>query len=67
VSNKIVWAKARCPVCGILYSYRKDGYKPSTCNNFDCVHRFVHHRELYEGGDASLNSTTNTTLEETSK
>lgn len=37
---KIVWLKAKCPVCGKDYDYIEGGYKPSTCNNFDCVHKF---------------------------
>jgi len=36
------WAKAKCPVCGQEYHYIEDGYKPSTCSKFECLHKFLH-------------------------
>lgn len=38
----IKWTKARCPECGQLYEYPEGGYRPSTCSNFDCVHKHLH-------------------------
>lgn len=36
------WEYARCPICGLDYPYVKGSYKPKTCGNFDCVHKFLH-------------------------
>jgi hypothetical protein len=44
----INWLKERCPVCGKQYEYPEGGYKPSTCNSFDCLHAFIHHLERYK-------------------
>lgn len=34
--------KARCPICLILFEYPECGYKPKTCSNADCVHKYLH-------------------------
>ena len=44
--TKLEWEEALCPVCGIKYLYIKGGYKPSTCNNFDCLYKYLHSSEL---------------------
>jgi len=38
----IKWAKARCPECGREYEYTEGGYKPQTCNNFECLWKHNH-------------------------
>lgn len=55
----IQWAYTKCPVCGLSYPYIANGYKPRTCNNYDCIHKFIHNRIQEtilewqnEGGDA---------------
>jgi len=40
--RELEWVSKRCPVCGKLFDYIKNGYEPSTCNNFDCLHRWLH-------------------------
>lgn len=40
--NAIIWVEARCPICGLPYPYIQGGYKPATCNNFDCVQKYLH-------------------------
>ena len=40
------WEEAKCPVCGLKYSYIKGGYNPSTCNNFDCLYKYLHRTPL---------------------
>lgn len=35
----IEWAKARCPFCGRNYSFVRMGYKPATCNKFECLQK----------------------------
>ena len=49
------WEEARCPVCGMLYSYVKGEYKPSTCSNFDCLHKYIHSSKLKEKGVIEAN------------
>jgi len=44
--TKLEWEEAKCPECGILYSYIKGGYKPPTCNNFDCIYKYLHRSQL---------------------
>lgn len=39
---KVVWLKARCPVCGSIFEYIEGGYKPKTCKEITCLHRFLH-------------------------
>jgi len=46
--TKLEWEEARCPVCGMLYSYIKGGYEPSTCNNFDCLYKYLHSSKFKE-------------------
>ena len=41
-TNQITWLEARCPICGLLYPYIEDGYKPATCSNFECVQKYLH-------------------------
>ena len=58
--SKLEWEEARCPACGLKYSYIKGGYKPSTCNNFDCLYKYLHKSQFKgtvqrEGGDAKAN------------
>ncbi len=37
------WAYDRCPSCGIKYRYVENNlYRPSTCNNYDCLKRYLH-------------------------
>jgi len=43
---ELEWEEARCPICRMLYSYAKRGYKPPTCNNFDCLHKYLHNLEF---------------------
>jgi len=40
--TRIIWAKATCPVCKGEYEYPEGGYKPQTCNKFECVHKHAH-------------------------
>jgi hypothetical protein len=40
--SKIEWAKARCPICGREYEYPANGYKPPTCSQYECVHKYLH-------------------------
>lgn len=42
MANKVEWAYARCPICGQFYPYVKGGYKPETCNRFECLHKYLH-------------------------
>jgi len=30
----------------MLYKYIKGGYKPSTCNKFECLYQFLHRTPL---------------------
>ena len=54
--SKLEWEEAKCPACGIKYLYIKGGYKPSTCNNFDCLHKYIHRTQLKgKGGDVEAN------------
>jgi len=39
--TEVIWLKARCPICRKEYEYTPD-YKPSTCGDFDCLHKFLH-------------------------
>lgn len=41
-ANTITWAEARCPICKLMFSYIKDGYKPATCSKFACVQEYLH-------------------------
>lgn len=43
----IEWVKEHCPVCGQEYQYPIKGYKPKTCNRFDCSQKYLHHPEKY--------------------
>ena len=55
MTKKLEWEEARCPICGLKYSYIKGGYKPSTCNNFDCLHKYLHSPQFKEkGGDSDI-------------
>lgn len=38
----IEWTYAKCPICRRNYPYIEGGYKPKTCSNFDCLHKFLH-------------------------
>jgi len=40
--RKIEWLKAICPYCRRKYDYPKDGYKPSTCGDYNCVRKHLH-------------------------
>ena len=40
--QQVKWLKVRCVKCGIEYEYPKGGYKPSTCGNFECLHKHLH-------------------------
>lgn len=33
---------ATCPVCSIRFYYPKTGYRPMTCNSFDCAYKYAH-------------------------
>lgn len=55
----IRWVKAKCPMCGADYHYIEGGYKPLTCNKFDCLYKYIHRpqykdKENKEGGDANF-------------
>ncbi len=39
---EIEWLEAECPICRQKYKYIKNGYRPSTCNNFECLWRYNH-------------------------
>jgi hypothetical protein len=41
-AKRINWVSKRCPVCGRVLDYIEAGYEPSTCNNFDCLHKWLH-------------------------
>jgi len=41
------WLKAKCPICKQEFEYPEGGYKPSTCSNFDCIHKYLHHPKEY--------------------
>ena len=44
-----IWATANCPVCGLPYKYLSDSlYRPPTCSQYDCVHKFVHHPQYQD-------------------
>lgn len=45
------WVTAVCPECGAKYLYPKGGYKPSTCNRFECVQKHLHPELKIKGGD----------------
>ena len=51
---------AKCPICKMEYQYPEGGYKPHTCNKFDCIHKYLHHPKEYgiklEGGDKCLST-----------
>ena len=51
--TKLEWEEAKCPICGMKYSYIKGGYKPSTCNNFDCIYKYLH-KTKQKGGDSDI-------------
>ena len=52
--KRIEWEEAKCPICGITYRYIKGGYRPSTCNKFECLYKYMHRPKLKnEGGDNS--------------
>ena len=38
---------AKCPICKMEYQYPEGGYKPHTCNKFDCIHKYLHHPKEY--------------------
>jgi len=40
--EKIVWLKAKCPVCGRNYDYIEGGYFPKTCNDIVCLHKYLY-------------------------
>lgn len=44
----VEWISEQCPVCRRMYQYPKGGYKPKTCNNFDCTWGYLHHPEKYK-------------------
>ena len=44
------WLEAKCPICKCTYSFPRGGYKPKTCNKYDCIHRYAHQRK---GGDVN--------------
>ena len=46
--TKPEWVEAICPECGKKYSYIKGGYKPSTCNKFECLYKYRYRSQLKE-------------------
>ena len=52
--ERVEWDEARCPVCGNLYKFVKDGYKPPTCNQFECLYKYCHNTEFYKGKGGQL-------------
>jgi len=44
--TKPEWEEARCPECGEKYSYIKGGYRPPTCNKFECLYIYLHRTPL---------------------
>lgn len=36
------WVSKKCPVCLGLFDYVEGSYEPSTCNKFDCLHKYLH-------------------------
>ncbi len=40
--GKIVWLKARCPICGLEYEYAEAVYEPKTCDTKECVQKQLH-------------------------
>jgi hypothetical protein len=42
------WLKEKCPVCHCIFEYAEGGYKPKTCNRFECVYAYHHHPEKYK-------------------
>jgi len=48
LAKRIEWTNKHCPVCGRQFAYVEGGYEPSTCNNFDCVHRWLHDPKFKE-------------------
>ena len=51
MTKNLEWEEVRCPMCRAKYSYVKEGYKPSTCNNFVCIYKYLH-RPKEKGGDS---------------
>ena len=49
------WLKAKCPICGRKFEYPEGGYKPPTCNKFDCAFTYSHPElnNKKKGGDAN--------------
>jgi len=53
--TKLEWEETTCPICGMKYSYIKGGYKPSTCNSFDCAFKYLHRPQFKKkGGDSDI-------------
>jgi hypothetical protein len=38
----IKWISKRCPVCGKSFDYIEGSYEPNTCNNLDCIRKWLH-------------------------
>ncbi len=34
--------EVHCVVCQRTFKYREGNYRPKTCNNYDCLHSFLH-------------------------
>ena len=54
--GKLKWLEARCPICGRRYRYLPN-YKPSTCSNYDCVHKWIHRKEVMFSGQRTRETT----------
>ncbi len=38
----IRWAHKQCPVCNKKFYYIEGRYEPKTCNQFECIHAYLH-------------------------
>jgi len=39
---ELKWIETTCPVCHRKYKYLEGGYKPSTCGEWECLHKWLH-------------------------
>jgi hypothetical protein len=44
----VIWLDEQCPVCGVRFQYPEKGYKPKTCNKFDCIQKYNRNPEKYK-------------------
>jgi len=55
----VQYIDAICPECGGRFKYVKNGYRPTTCPNRECVKQYLHpelRRRDYEHTEATTNS-----------